>query len=94
LSLRSVIAAAKHPMGCVDAPIRLPSATVRIETGVSLGTVKSAGKKTRQDPWRVNEEARRRQLRDDGRRSLATNLSEGLALSEYLSTFTGSARPR
>jgi hypothetical protein len=44
------------------------------------------------DPWRANEQARRRQLREDGRRSLATNLAEGLALSEFLSTFTGSAR--
>jgi hypothetical protein len=44
------------------------------------------------DPWRVNDEARRRQLREDGRRSLAVNLSEGLALSEFLSTFTGNAR--
>ena len=44
------------------------------------------------DPWRINEEARRRQLRKDGRRSLAVNLSEGLALSEFLSTFTGNAR--
>jgi hypothetical protein len=44
--------------------------------------------------WDDNEEARRRQLREDGRRSLAENLSEGLALSEYLSTFTGAARPR
>jgi hypothetical protein len=44
------------------------------------------------DPWRVNDEARRRQLREDGRRPLAINLAEGLALSEFLSTFTGSAR--
>ncbi len=44
------------------------------------------------DPWRVNEEARRRRLREDGRRSLAVNLAEGLALTEYLSRFTGSAR--
>jgi len=44
------------------------------------------------DPWRINEEARRRQLREDGRRPLAVNLSEGLALSEFLSKFTGSAR--
>jgi hypothetical protein len=43
-------------------------------------------------PWRANEEARRRQLREDGRRPLAVNLAEGLALSEFLSTFTGSAR--
>jgi hypothetical protein len=42
--------------------------------------------------WRANEEARRRQLRDDASRPLAVNLAEGLALSEFLSTFTGSAR--
>ena len=45
-----------------------------------------------QDPWRVNDEARKRRLREDGCRSLATNLAEGLALTEYLSKFTGSAR--
>jgi hypothetical protein len=44
------------------------------------------------DPWRLNEEARRRQLREDGGRSLAENLAEGLRLSEFMSTFTGSAR--
>ena len=44
------------------------------------------------DPWRLNEEVRRRRLREDGRRPLAVNLAEGLALSEFLSTFTGSAR--
>jgi hypothetical protein len=44
------------------------------------------------DPWRANEEARRRQLREDGRRPLAVNLAEGLALSEFLATFTGSAK--
>lgn len=45
-----------------------------------------------EDPWLANEEARKRQLREDGRRPLAVNLAEGLALSEFLSTFTGSAR--
>jgi len=44
--------------------------------------------------WRDNEQARRRQLREDARRPLAVNLAEGLALSEFLSSFTGSARPR
>jgi hypothetical protein len=44
------------------------------------------------DPWRINDESRRRQLQEDGRRPLAVNLAEGLALSEFLSTFTGSAR--
>jgi hypothetical protein len=44
------------------------------------------------DDWRANEQSRRRQLREDGRRPLAVNLAEGLALSEFLSTFTGSAR--
>jgi hypothetical protein len=46
------------------------------------------------DPWRDNDESRHRQLREDASRSLAENLSEGLALSEFLSTFTGAARPR
>jgi hypothetical protein len=45
-------------------------------------------------PWRDNDESRRRQLREDARRPLAENLAEGLALSEFLSTFTGAARPR
>jgi hypothetical protein len=44
------------------------------------------------DPWRLNEQSRRRQLREDAKRSLAVNLAEGLALSEFLSTFTGGAR--
>jgi hypothetical protein len=44
--------------------------------------------------WRDNEDSRCRQLCEDGRRSLAENLAEGLALSEYLSAFTGAARPR
>ena len=46
----------------------------------------------RDDPWRANEESRRRQLREDAQRPLAVNLAEGLALSEFLSTFTGSAK--
>lgn len=45
-----------------------------------------------EDRWRANEEARRRRLREDARRPMAVNLAEGLALSEFLSTFTGSAR--
>jgi hypothetical protein len=44
--------------------------------------------------WTDNAESRRRQLREDAGRSLAENLAEGLALSEFLSTFTGAARPR
>ncbi len=44
------------------------------------------------DPWRATEESRRRQPLDDAKRPLAVNLAEGLALSEFLSTFTGSAR--
>jgi hypothetical protein len=51
-----------------------------------------AGRPDVDDPWRANEESRRRQLREDARRPLAVNLAEGLALSEFLSTFTGSAR--
>jgi hypothetical protein len=45
-----------------------------------------------EDPWRVNEEARRRQVREDARRPMGINLAEGLALSEFLATFTGSAK--
>jgi hypothetical protein len=44
--------------------------------------------------WRDNEQSRRRQLREDASRPLAVNLAEGLALSEFLSSFTGSARQR
>ena len=44
--------------------------------------------------WRDSDESRRRQLREDARRPLAENLAEGLALSEFLSPFTGAARPR
>jgi hypothetical protein len=46
----------------------------------------------KRDLWRANEEARRRQVREDAKRPLAVNLAEGLALSEFLSTFTGAAR--
>jgi len=44
------------------------------------------------DPWRDNEASRRRQLLEGAQRPMAVNLAEGLALSEFLSTFTGSAR--
>jgi hypothetical protein len=44
------------------------------------------------DPWRLSEEVRRKRLREDGSRPLAVNLAEGLALTEYLSRFTGSAQ--
>jgi hypothetical protein len=48
--------------------------------------------KPRSDPWQLNERVRRRRLREDGKRSLAENLAETIALSEFLSTFAGSAR--
>ena len=51
-------------------------------------------RKSPADSWRSDEQSRRRRLREDGRRPLAVNLAEGLALSEFLSTFTGSARKR
>lgn len=44
------------------------------------------------DQWKLDEAVRRRRLREQGRRSLAENLAEGLALSEYLTSFTGAAR--
>jgi hypothetical protein len=53
-------------------------------------TAKNADAK--RDPWRLNKEARRRQVQEDAKRPLAVNLAEGLALSEFLSTFTGRAR--
>jgi len=57
-----------------------------------VGPIKRTFKAGQQDPWYANEEARRRQLREDARRPLSVNLAEGLALSEFLSTFTGAAR--
>jgi hypothetical protein len=54
--------------------------------------MKSVPEEPERDPWRANEQARRRRLREDARRPLAENLIEGLALSEFLSSFTGSAR--
>jgi len=58
----------------------------------TLMPVKARGEKQGRDPWRLNEKARLRQLREDAKRPLAVNLAEGLALSEFLSTFTGAAR--
>jgi len=52
----------------------------------------AADPKPKLDPWRLNEEARRRQVLEDAKRPLSVNLAEGLALSEFLSTFTGAAR--
>jgi hypothetical protein len=54
--------------------------------------VKARREKPGRDPWRLNEKARLRQLREDAKRPLAVNLAEGLALSEFLATFTGAAR--
>ncbi|MGB7588801.1 MAG: hypothetical protein WBM00_08845 [Solirubrobacterales bacterium] len=54
--------------------------------------MKAKGRKPTRDSWRLDEDVRRRRLRNDGRRPLAVNLAEGLALSEFLSTFAGSAR--
>jgi hypothetical protein len=48
-----------------------------------------AGKKQQQDLWAANETARQQQLREDGRRPLAVNLAEGLALSEFISALPG-----
>lgn len=45
-----------------------------------------------QDPWRLNELVRRRRAREDAKRPLGVNLAEGLALTEFLSTFTGVCR--
>jgi len=53
---------------------------------------KPNAKRIREDPWRANEDSRRRQLREDGSRPLAVNLAEGLALSEFLSTLPGGGK--
>ena len=58
----------------------------------SMADRKADPRRQPEDPWRANEEARRRRLREDGRRPLAVNLAEGLALSEFLSSYTGGAR--
>jgi hypothetical protein len=42
-----------------------------------------------QESWYDEQEVRRDQLRSDGRRSLAVNLAEGLALSEFLFAIPG-----
>jgi len=42
--------------------------------------------------WELDELVRRRRLREQARRPLAVNLAEGIALSEFLSSFTGAAR--
>ncbi len=40
----------------------------------------------------LDELVRLRRLREQARRPLAVNLAEGIALSEFLSSFTGAAR--
>lgn len=44
------------------------------------------------DPWRLNENVRRRRLREQGQRTPGENLEEGLALIRFVSGFTGAAR--
>jgi len=45
------------------------------------------------DPRPLDDQVGRRQLRENAKRSLAVNLAEGLALSEYLSKFPEDERP-
>jgi len=54
--------------------------------------VKSDDDRQSKDPWRLNEDVRRRRLKEDGARPLSVNLAEAIALSEFFSTFAGSAR--
>jgi hypothetical protein len=54
--------------------------------------VATPDRKSKSDPWRLNEEVRQRRLRADARRPLSVNLAETMALSEFFSTFAGSAR--
>ena len=48
-------------------------------------------KKNRSSPAAEAEALRIRALREDARRSISTNLSEGIALSHKLLRFTGAA---
>jgi hypothetical protein len=43
----------------------------------------------RQGSWYDEQRVSRDQLREDGRRSPAVNLAEGLALSEFISAYPG-----
>jgi hypothetical protein len=45
----------------------------------------------RKDSWSPDEAVRRRRLREDARRPMAVNLAETIALSEFVSSFAGSA---
>lgn len=48
--------------------------------------------RAKENSWHLDEAVRRRRLREDAQRPAAINLAEGLALSEFLSTFRGAAR--
>lgn len=53
--------------------------------------MKRENEKQREDPWRLDEEVRRRRLLEDARRPMAVNLAETIELSEFVSRFAGSA---
>jgi len=55
------------------------------DTQAALREARAAG-------WELDEAVRLRRLREQGKGTLAENLAEGLALSEFLSSFTGAAR--
>lgn len=52
------------------------------------------GDKATPSPAQTTEAVRVRRLREDARRSLSTNLAEGIALSHKLLRFTGAALKR
>jgi hypothetical protein len=54
--------------------------------------MKTGGDRQEKDPWRLNEAVRQRRLKEDGSRGLSINLAEAIALSEFFSSFAGSAR--
>jgi hypothetical protein len=51
--------------------------------------IEAIRRRATQDPWGENERAAKQRIRDDGKRPLGINLAEGLALSEFLLSFTG-----
>lgn len=71
-------------MCCRDRAVRTPSGAATIRRVAREAKALTAAA--------ANEATRRRQLREDARRSLSVNLAEGIALSHKLMRFAGTAR--
>ncbi|MGH2955622.1 MAG: hypothetical protein ACRDL6_01315 [Solirubrobacterales bacterium] len=51
--------------------------------------IEAIRRRVARNPWGENERAAKQRIRDDAKRPLGVNLAEGLALSEFLLSFTG-----